>query len=92
MDIGTAAVICGIGIPSLGLLYKIIPSRLPEKGVLKEADFERLDGRVKIYERVASLESSQAHHGELLAGLKADNGIIFEKIDDLKDLILKEMK
>jgi hypothetical protein len=81
-----------IAIPALMLLSKFIPQRASKDPVLKETDLAALDSRVKLYERVAALEASQAHSNQTLQGLKADNAILFGKLDDLKDLIIEVQK
>ena len=89
MDYPTMGLCLG-GIAAIApFAYKLMPQREP-RGVLKDADLERLDERVKLYERVASLESSQTHHGEILQGLKSDNALLFGKLDDLTTLIIEK--
>jgi hypothetical protein len=94
MDNTTAiAIAAGLGIPALGLLYKFIPQRSSApSGILKDADIDRLDARVKVYERLAVVESNQDHLGQGLEGLRQDNALIFSKIDGLKDLIIEQQK
>ncbi|HLP40979.1 MAG TPA: hypothetical protein VK465_05690 [Fibrobacteria bacterium] len=89
-----AAVWLGLGLPSLGLLFKIIPQRgAQEKGVLKEVDLERLDERVKLYERLKGVEDRQEHGSDLLERLMTDfkdtSGTLFTKIDNLTRIILE---
>ncbi len=80
----------GLCIAGMGVIapfaYRLLPQR-QEKGALKEADLDRLDVRVKLYERLSTVENNQKHQGEMTAGLQRDNSLIFEKLDDLKDLI-----
>lgn len=81
--------LCIAGIAAVApFAYKALPQREP-KGVLKDADMERLDGRVKLYERLATVENNQKHLGNICEGLRTDNGLIFSKMDDLKDLIIE---
>lgn len=80
--------LCIAGIAAVApFLYRALPQR-PPKANLTENDLGALDARVKLYERLASLESAQAHQGQTMQGLKADNALLFGKLDDLKDLII----
>lgn len=83
------AIGAGIGIPALGLLFRLIPARASKEPALKEADLVALDSRVKLYERLAALEAAQLHQGQTMQSLKADNALLFGKLDDLKTLILE---
>lgn len=82
------AIAATVAIPALVILSKLIPARASKEPTLKEADLVALDARVKLYERLASLEAAQAHQGQTMQSLKADNALLFGKLDDLKDLII----
>jgi hypothetical protein len=89
-----AAVWLGLGRPTLGLLYKIIPQRgAQERGVLKDVDLERLAEHVKLFERVARVEYQQTAQGQLLqelkADIKSDMSLLFTKLDEVKDDVLR---
>jgi hypothetical protein len=89
-----AAVWLGLGLPTLGLLYKIIPQRgAQERGVLKDVDLERLAEHVKLFERVARVEYQQTAQGQLLqelkADIKSDMSLLFTKLDEVKDDVLR---
>lgn len=70
-------------------IYRALPQRA-EKGVLKEVDIERLDARVKLYERLSTVENNQTHLSQVCEGLRSDNGLLFGKLDDLKDIIIRQ--
>jgi hypothetical protein len=88
MDYPTMGVcIAGAGVIA-PFVYRLLPQR-EAKGVLKDHDLDRLDSRVKLYDRLLTVENSQTHHGEIMSGLQRDNSLIFSKLDDLKDLIIR---
>lgn len=91
MDYPTMGLCLGAMAVVAPFVYRLLPQK-GEKGVLKEPDLERLDARVKLYERLATVENNQKHLGQVCEGLRSDNGVIFKKIDDLKDLIIEQNK
>lgn len=67
-------------------MWRILPQR-EQKGMLKDHDLDRLDAKVKVYERLATVENNQSHATKSMEGLQRDNSLIFEKLDDIKDRI-----
>ncbi len=84
--------LCIAGIAAIApFIYKMTPAREP-KSILSETDLERLDERIKLYERVGRLESQVGAQSNLLQELKSDfketSVTLFDKIDGLTTVIL----
>lgn len=75
--------------------YRLLPERA-KKPMLTEKDLDALDARVKLYERLSRVEDRQAIQGEQFqefrTEFKSDVTLLFSKIDDVKDTIMKERK
>ncbi len=73
--------------------YRLMPERT-KKSVLTEADMEALDARVKLYQRMQTVEDNQKHHSEGLRTLQSDfnttSSLLFQKIDGIKDILIKD--
>lgn len=93
MDYPTAGIIVAGIVTVAPFLYRALPQK-QKKSVLGEADLDALDARVRLYERLKGVEDAQGHQGDMLITLTSDfketSGTLFAKIDDLKDLILKD--
>lgn len=87
----------GICIAGMGVIapfaYRLLPERT-KKPVLTEADLEALDARVKLYQRMQTVENNQVHQGDMIKSLTTDfsttSTLLFQKIDAIKDLLIRE--
>ena len=82
--------LCIAGIAAITpFIWRVLPQR-EAKGILKDADLDRLDDRMKLYDRLLTVEINQKNQADMTAGLQRDNSLIFGKLDDIKDRLFNE--